>query len=133
MNKYGLQNIAVLLGMITFLMSGCAAAHNMAGSEYRQELVPDSQTYFSQVWAVADDDEFRISGRLRLKGGVGTNVPDFVEVTLVDESGKTIERREIAYYPTRLADRRKYRQARFTTVFDQLPAAGTVIRLAMTN
>ena len=84
-------------------------------------LLPNPEPYFSQVRAVADDDEFRVSGRLRLKGNIGANVPDFVKVALVDETGKVIESRKVAYYPRLLSGRRKHREARFTARFDQAP------------
>lgn len=128
------QNLVVasLFGIVLFV-SGCATTRNMLGNEYQKEAVPNSRTYFSQVWAVTDDDEFRVSGRLRLKGSSGTNVPDNVEVALVDETGKVIESRRVPYYPRILSGKRKHRGARFTARFDQAPPPGTIIRLENAN
>jgi hypothetical protein len=74
----------------------------MLGKELTKETVPNSKTYFSQVWAVTGDDEFRVSGKLRLRGSFGHNVPDFVEVELVDDGGSVIDRQKVAYYPRML-------------------------------
>lgn len=115
------------------VLSSCATTQNMVGKELTKETVPNSKTYFSQVWAVADDDEFRVSGKLRLKGTIGANVPDYVEVALVNEAGKVIVSRKVAYYPRILSGGRKHRVARFTARFDQAPPFGTIIRLENVN
>lgn len=132
MKKYQSFVVASFLA-IMMLVSGCVTTRNMLGTEYQKELVPHSRTYFSQVWAVEDDDEFRVSGKLRLKGNIGANVPDYVEVALVDETGKVIGSREVAYYPRILNGRRKHREARFTARFEETPSAGSVIRLSNVN
>ena len=128
------QNVVIVsfLGIL-LLGSGCTATRNMLGKEYQKDAVSNSWTYFSQVRAVADDDGFRVSGRLRLKGNIGANVPDFVKVALVDETGKVIESRKVAYYPRILSGRRKHREARFTARFNQAPPSGTIIRLENVN
>lgn len=115
------------------VLSGCATTRNMLGKDFTKETIPNSKTYFSQVWAVTDHDEFRVSGKLRLKGSVGHNVPDFVEVELVDAEGKVIEKQKVAYYPRILTGRRKHREARFTARFDQAPPSGSVVRLSNVN
>jgi len=132
MKKYQSLIVASFLGIVMFV-SGCATTRNMLGTEYRKESVPNSRTYFSQVWAVADDDGFRISGKLRLKGPFGINVPDYVEVALIDEAGNIIDSRKVGYYPRILSGRRKHREARFTARFEQAPPSGTVIRLENVN
>lgn len=111
-------------------LSGCATTQNMMGEEFTKEVIPNSKTYFRQVWAIADEDEFRVFGKLRLKGSLGFNVPDFVEVAMVDAGGKIIEMQKVAYYPRMLSSRRKHREASFTARFGQAPPAGSVIRLA---
>jgi hypothetical protein len=132
MKQWRIMLIASVLGALMAL-SGCATTQNMIGKELTKETVPNSKTYFSQVWAVADDDEFRVSGKLRLKGSLGYNVPDFVEVALVDDEGKIIEKQKVAYYPRILTGRRKHREARFTARFNQAPPPGSIIRLSNLN
>ena len=129
MKHWRIMTIAPILGAI-IVLSGCATTRNMMGQEYIKETVPNSKTYFSQVWAIADEDEFRVSGKLRLKGSLGMNVPDFVEVELVDDGGSVIDKQKVAYYPRILTGRRKHREARFTAHFNQAPPAGSVVRLS---
>jgi hypothetical protein len=118
---------------IVMALSGCATMGNMVGTEFTQETVSNSKTYFSQVLAVAVDDEFRVSGKLRVKGRSGHNVPDFVEVALVDAEGKVIEKQKVTYSPRILTGRRKHREARFTARFDQVPPPGSTVRLSNIN
>lgn len=132
MNQWRIIIVASFLYAV-MVLSGCAATPNMVGKELTKETVPNSKTYFSQVWAVADDDEFRVSGKLRLKGSLGHNVPDFVEVALVDAGGRVIESQKVTYYPRVFTGRKKHREARFTARFDQAPPSGSIIRLSNIN
>lgn len=133
MKQWRIVIIASILGAV-MIFSGCATTQNMLGKELTKETIPNSKTYFSQVWAVADENEFRVSGKLRLKGSLGHNVPDFVEVALVDAGGKIIEKQKVAYYPRILTGRRnKHREARFTARFNQTPPPGSIIRLSNIN
>lgn len=132
MKQWRIMLIASVLGALLAL-SGCATTQNMVEKELTKETAPNSKTYFSQVWAVTDEDEFRVSGKLRLKGSLGHNVPDFVEVALVDDGGKIIEKQKVAYYPRTLTGRRKHCEARFTARFNQAPPPGSIIRLSNIN
>ncbi|MFN2368204.1 MAG: hypothetical protein ABR605_04545, partial [Desulfurivibrionaceae bacterium] len=123
MKQWRIMTVVSVIGAVMFL-SGCAASQNLVGKELTKETVPNSKTYFSQVWAVEDDKEFRVSGKLRLKGSLGFNVPDFVEVAMVDAGGKIIEKQKVVYTPRILTGRRKHREARFTARFNQAPPAG---------
>jgi hypothetical protein len=105
----------------------------MVGKELTKEAVPNSKTYFCEVWAVADDDEFRVSGKLRQKGTLGHIVADIVVVALLDDGGKINEKQKVAYYPSILTGRRKHREARFTARFNQAPPPGSIIRLSNIN
>jgi hypothetical protein len=129
MKQWRIALVVSVLGAV-MVLSGCATTRNMLGKELTKETVPNSKTYFSQVWAIADEDEFRVSGKLRLKGSLGMNVPNFVEVELVDDGGSVIEKQKVAYYPRILTGRRKHREARFTAHFNQAPPAGSVVRLS---
>ena len=127
MKKYKRMSGTILMGS-AMLISGCTRTRNMMGTEYQKKFVYNSKTYFSQVWAVSDGDEFRVSGKLRLKT-TGGNTPGYVEVALLNRSGSIIDSRKIAYYPRELSGRRNHREARFTARFDEAPPPGTVIRL----
>lgn len=125
--------VAVSVLGAVMVLSGCATTRNMLGKDLTKETIPNSKTYFSQVWAVTDDDEFRVSGKLRLKGSFGHNVPDYVEVELVDAGGNIIEKQKVPYYPRILTGRRKHREARFTARFEQASPSGSVVRLSNIN
>ncbi len=119
---------AFILG-IWILVSGCATTQNMLGTEYEKEFVHDTRAYFSQVQTFTDNDGFKVSGELHLRGTIGVNMPDYVEVALVDTAGEVFEIRKVAYYPRTKNGRGMQRKARFTARFDQPPLIGTVIRL----
>lgn len=129
MKQWRIALVVSVLGAVMVLY-GCTTTRNMLGKELTKETVPNSKTYFSQVWAIADEDEFRVSGKLRLKDSLGMNVPNFVEVELVDDGGSVIEKQKVAYYPRILTGRRKHREARFTAHFNQAPPTGSVVRLS---
>lgn len=94
--------------------------------------VPNDKTCFRNVWAGKSDHEFRVGGKLRLKG-MTTKIPSSVEVALVDGAGKVIEARTVEYCPSILIDRKGSREARFSASFSQMPPPGTVIRLNNVN
>lgn len=132
MKQWRIMLFVSVIGAVVFF-SGCGTTQNMVGREFTKEIIPNSKTYFSHVWATADDDEFRVSGKLRLKGSFGHNVPAFVEVALIDTGGKVIQKQKIAYYPKSLTSIKKHREARFTARFDQAPPSGSIIRLSNIN
>lgn len=118
----------------TLFFTGCATTQNLLSIEnYIKETVPHRQTYFRQIWAVEDDGEFRVSGRLRLKGPMGANIPDYVEVALLDKDGAVIEKQTVSYYPRVLTGRRRHQEARFSAHFSETPPPGTTIRLSNVN
>ena len=118
----------------TLLLSGCATTGNLLHTKsYAEEKVAHPQTYFTQVRAAEDDGEFRISGRLRLKGQPGLDIPDWVEVTLLDTDGTVIDSRKVLYYPRIMGGSKHSREARFVARFDETPPAGTVVRLSNVN
>lgn len=132
MKLWRIMIVVSILGAVMFL-SGCATTKNMIGKEFIKETVPNTQTYFSQVSAIEYDNEFKVSGKLNLKGNIGFNIPDFVEVTLIDDGGAVVERQKVAYYPRRLSGKRKHREARFTARFNQAPPSGSIILLSNVN
>ncbi|MBA3016158.1 MAG: hypothetical protein KKD63_08990 [Proteobacteria bacterium] len=115
------------------MLSGCAITPNLLDKDFTKEMVPSRQTYFSQVWAAEGNNEFRVSGKIHLKGSMGFNVPDYVEVTLVDEKGAVVESQKVPYYPRRLTGRKRHLAARFTAHFTETPPSGTIIRLSNVN
>ena len=118
----------------TLFFTGCATTQNLLGTEnYTMETVPHNQTFFRQIRAVEDDGAFRISGKLRLKGTLGVNIPDYVEVALLDEEGTVVETQRVGYYPRVLKGRNGHREARFSANFSKTPPPGTSIRLSTVN
>ena len=124
--------VASFFGVV-MILSGCATTRNMMGAEYQKDLVSNSKTQFRNVWAVADEDGFRVSGKLRLKGSGGANTPKYVKVSFVDDAGKAIDSQKVVYYPKILRSKGNRREARFVARFDLAPPAGTVIRLENVN
>lgn len=118
----------------TLFFTGCATTQNLLSTEnYIKETVPHHRTYFRQIWAVEDNGEFRVSGKLRLKGMMRVNIPDFVEVALVNQAGEIIEKQKVAYYPRVLTGRKRHREARFSAHFSETPPPGTTIRVSTVN
>lgn len=121
------------------IFSGCAAMGSVMSDnlfstgQYKKETVPNSQTYFRQMWAAEDKGEFRVSGYLSLKGMIGVHVPDYVEVVLVQPNGEILDTQKVVYYPRSLYGRSGHREGRFRATFAQAPPAGTTIRLSNVN
>lgn len=124
----------LLVTLSTSLIIGCSATKNLLSKEnYTKNTVPHKKTTFRRVWAVEDNEEFRVSGRLRLKGSLGTNIPAYVKVDLVDKDGTVIETRKVGYTPSVLTGRPNRREAKFSTHFNETPPPGTTIRLSNVN
>lgn len=115
-------------------MTGCATTGNLLETEsYTKEKVAHPQTYFTLVRAAEDDGEFEISGRLRLKGHPGLDIPDWVEVALMDTDGTLIDSQKVLYYPRIMGGSKHSREARFIARFSETPPPGTVVRLSNVN
>ena len=112
------------------VISGCATTQNLLDKEYTKETVPDRQTSFTQLWAVEDEGEFRVSGKLRVNGSMAINVPSFVEVALLDKNGVVIDRQKVSYHPGILNGSKGHREASFIARFPVAPPNGTIIRLS---
>ena len=133
MNKLNI-NILILIAVFITLISGCASTRNLLKTgDYVKETTPHSRTAFRQIWAVDDDGMFRVSGNLRLKGRVHANVPNYVEVTLVDTAGAVIEKQKVLYYPRILTGRKGRVEAKFTARFSKVPPRGTTIMISNVN
>ncbi|NPA25273.1 MAG: hypothetical protein GXO34_05560 [Deltaproteobacteria bacterium] len=132
MRKKSLRNIcfAVVLLLVIMAPAGFAAARESADGDFSTVRVTNSKTFFRQVRTAVDDDGFRVSGRLRLKGRTGSNVPDYIEISLLDREGRVIESRKVSYTPKILCDRGKRREARFSARFSETPPAGGTVRLS---
>ncbi len=135
MRKKSLGKICfvVVLLLVIIAPAGFAAARKGADGDFLIVRVTNSKTFFRQVRTVVDDDGFRVSGRLRLKGRTGSNVPDYIEISLLDREGRVIESRKVTYTPKILCDRGKRREARFSARFDETPPAGGTICLSNTD
>lgn len=116
------------------LFTGCATAQNLLKPEkYGKELIPHDRTYFSRVWAVEDNGALKVSGRLRLKGMMRIDIPDYVEVALVDRSGAVIASQKTTYSPRVLTGRKRRMEGRFSTRFPEMPPEGTTVRVSNVN
>lgn len=121
--------IFMIAASTTILLPGCAATHNMVGHAYTTETVPDPQTYFSQIWAAESSGGLKISGKLRLKTRLGVNVPEYVEVALIDQEGAVLDQQKVPYFPRALTGSSNHRDARFVAYFANTPPPGSIIRL----
>jgi hypothetical protein len=116
------------------MCAGCVATKKLFSKEnYIKKTVPHQRTSFRKIWAMEDDGEFRVSGRLRLKRTMGANIPDYVKVDLVDKEGAVIDTRKVGYTPRVLTGRPRHREARFTAQFSEIPPPGITIRLSNVN
>ena len=122
------------LTIFSLLFMGCATSQNLLRPEnYGKELVPHHHTSFSRVSAVEDEGELKVSGRLRQRGLMRADIPDYVEVALVDQSGAVIAAQKVAYYPRVLTGRKYRREATFSARFSEMPPAGTTVRVSNVN
>lgn len=123
----------VMMVCVLFL-SGCVTTKNLLGPEnYGKEIVPHDKTFLRAVWAVEDKGKLKVSGKLRLKGTLRVNIPDYVEVALVDRSGAVLAAQKVAYYPRTLTGRKLNKEARFSAWFAEMPPVGTSIRVCNVN
>ena len=121
--------------MTCFLfLNGCMTTQNLLSTDrYMQENVPNRQTSIREVWAIEYNGGLRVFGRLRVNA-TGLNVPGYVEVALLDEDRKIIEKQKVAYYPKVLTDRKiRRRGAKFIADFSEAPPQGTIIQLSNVN
>lgn len=130
--KISRNGMAAAVIAFSVALTSCITTQNLTGMDFSKETVPNSRSYFSQVWAVEADNELTVSGKLRLKGVAGTNAR-YVEVALVSAAGKVLERRKVPFYPRMLTGLKGRREARFTAQFSEIPPRGTVIRLSNVN
>lgn len=132
MKKWRIMKVIIFFGAF-IVLSGCVTTQNMIGTKYTKEVIPNSAIYVTQVWALANDNEFTVSGKLMFKGFIGANIPDFVEISLIDKRGEVIEKQKVAYFPRTISYRRKHRKARFKALFTQVPPSGSTIRVSIVS
>ncbi|MDX9788570.1 MAG: hypothetical protein RBT11_17465 [Desulfobacterales bacterium] len=124
--------MGVMIGLL--LCIGCAASQNLLRSEkYRKEIIPNNRASFSRVWAVEENGQLKVSGKLRPKGRMRLDIPDYVELALVDKSGAVIAAQKVTYYPRVLTGRKHRREAKFSALFSEMPPVGTTIRVSNVN
>lgn len=122
------------LMVCALFFTGCASTHNqLRTDQYAKELVPHHRSAFSRVRTVAEDGELKVSGALRLKGMMRVDIPDYVEVALIDQSGAVIAAQKTAYYPRTLTGRKCRREGRFSVRFPEMPPEGTTVRVSNVN
>ena len=126
--------IFLLTVISSFLLYGCATTKNSLNtSDYIINAVPHQQTKFRHIWAVEYNEEFWVSGRFYIKGTSVVNIPDQVEVDLLDQSGAVIETQKVVYYTKFVAGPRNRKEARFAANFKETPPPGTTIRLSIVD
>ena len=128
-----MKKTTLMLAAVITILSGCAAGGRWTEKQFSTELVPSSKIYFSQVRTIADSDGFKVSGKIRLKGSSSANLPNFIEITLLDIAGNVIATRKTPYSGIWNGSTRRHREASFSTLFAEVPPHGTVIRLSNTK
>lgn len=124
----------MIITLGVFLFTGCSAKKNLVKKgEYIKKSIPHQRTTFRNVWAVADGGGFKVSGKLRLKGTLGNNIPEYVKVDLLDNEGNIVETRKVGYMPRVLTGRPEHREARFSAIFSKMPPPGTTVLLSNVN
>jgi hypothetical protein len=131
--KNKLNSWMVVMVCVLFL-AGCITTTNLLRpGNYGKEIVPHDKTSLKAVWAVDDKGKLKVSMKLRLKGSLRVDIPDFVEVALVDRSGAVLSAQKVAYYPRTLTGRKLNKEAKFSTWFAEMPPGGTSIRVRNVN
>ena len=135
MTKRVFTTLFLTLSVAVFLFYGCATSMtNLVNSGYYgKEIISDKRAYFSRIWAVEEGGELRVSGYLKLRGAIGFDIPEYVEVSLVKPDGELLDAKKVAYFPRSLYDRQGHREGRFRATFAQAPPQGTTIRLNNVN
>lgn len=133
MRKYFQLALLVLICIEVF--AGCAISKNQLNTgQYQMEFVPNTETKFSQVLAVEENNKFRVGGYLQLKTINPIDVPDYVEVALIAPNGEVLDLKKVAYYPERsLHGRKCHKKGHFSAIFQEAPPMGTTVRLNNVN
>ncbi|MGE4488083.1 MAG: hypothetical protein AB7E95_00900 [Kiritimatiellales bacterium] len=114
--------------IVAILLSGCAALQTADSGSYRIVTVPESRQAFRMVTAEKTKSGLVVSGRVRSRSAVAP-VRNRVTVTLLDETGTEIARKDVSPYPVISSQRIQPPEARFTARFDSVAAAAAVIQL----
>lgn len=114
--------------------TGCAATTPSLNAEsYRKETIPHRHTYFTQILTGKDEKGFTVSGQLHMKRGRVFNIPDYVEVALLDKDGDILKTQKVAYSPPLSTRRKHHTGAGFSANFVETPPPGSIIRLSNVN
>lgn len=123
----------ITLMVCGLLFSGCATRRNLISKgTYKKDVTSSPQVAFSRIWAVEDGDAFKVSGELK-RTGVVVDIPNHVQIELVNQEGEVIDKKKVDYYPTSLTGVRGRREARFSAEFDTSPPIGAAIRVSLVD
>ncbi|MGB5156235.1 hypothetical protein [Desulfobacterium sp. N47] len=133
MKKY--LQLAMLVLICIEAFAGCAISENqLSTGRYRMKFVPNTETKFSQVLAIEENNKFRVSGYLRLKVLNPIDIPGYVEVALLTPNGEVFDLEKVPYYPEKsLHGRKCHKKGHFSAIFPEVPSAGTTVRLNNVN
>jgi len=119
----------VIVSALSLLLFGCVASENLFETGvYVKKIEPHHSVFLFRLRAVEDNGSLKITGRLRLKGSLGINVPDYVEVSLLDKEGVEMATQIVSYQPKVLRGDSGRIKARFSAEFPKIPQPETVIR-----
>jgi uncharacterized protein YceK len=114
--------------IVAILLSGCAALQSTDSGNYRIVTAPESRQAFRMVTVEKTESGLVVSGRVRSRSAV-TPVRNRVTVTLLDETGTEIIRKDVSPYPSISSRRIQPPEARFTARFQSEAVGAAVIQL----
>ncbi|NQT03450.1 MAG: hypothetical protein HQ580_15595 [Planctomycetes bacterium] len=125
--------VAMVLGMLNVLISGCAAnrVDLVDNGVLRLEQRNMGKVYIAWSGAYEQDDGFVITGVLRRRDHVGMPIRTHVDVTVLSPDGTILdEARSSDVYVARHITGRSYLSfERFKVRFTNIPAMGSSVRV----
>ena len=110
------------------LLSGCAALQSTDSGSYRIVTAPESRQAFRMVTVEKTESGLFVSGRVRSRSAVAP-VRNRVTVTLLDETGTEIARKDVSPYPAISSQRIQPPEARFRVGFNEAAKSARCIML----
>jgi hypothetical protein len=124
--------IAMVFGILTIVISGCAANRIdlVDSGVLTLEQKAAGKVYIAWSDAYEDGDGFVVTGVLRRRDTVGMPIKAHVDVTILSPDGTIIEESHSSdvYVPRRIIGRGRSLK-RFKVRFSDVPAQGSLIRL----
>ena len=125
--------IATVFGILTIIISGCAAnrVDLVDTGKLSLEQHNTGKVYIAWSGAYEQDDGFVISGVLRRRDSVGAAIRTHVDVTVLSPDGTIVDeaRSSDVYVARRITGRSYLSFERFKVRFPDIPATGSSVRL----